>query len=163
MSTVDVFKLAHQMEVNGMDFYKQQKDLVKDPALKTLFNELQDMEKDHATYLKKQIDNIEKGVSLDDLPVAHETQFHDRLAQQKIDTKALASDLGDFSIIRMAYLIEKDFKEYYAKAAKKSSGKEKDILHMLSAWESNHAHVMKVRLEAIIDRNSMELGFYPFD
>ncbi len=163
MSIKDIFTLAHQMELNGMEFYKDQKAVVKDPALQTLFGDLQEMERDHALYLEKQLKNLEGGKGLDALPIEDEDKFEARLKQQKIETKKLAGDLADFSIIRLAYLIEKDFKEYYAKAAAKSQGQEKDILLKLSDWEQNHADLMKSRLEAIIDRNSMELGFYPFE
>jgi len=160
---IDVLKMAYTMEVQGMKFYSEQMGNVKNINLKEIFKHLSDMEKEHADYLQKQINNIEKGNNLDQLPDSKEDSiFVERMKQQKIETSSLEEDLGDFSIIRMAYLVERDFEKFYKNTAEKSEDENvKDIFLKLSKWENGHAEMLKKQLEDIIARNSLELGFYP--
>ena len=53
MKTEDVLKVAQKMELQGMEFYGEQKDRVRLPLLKDLFSLLSDMERGHAAYLGK--------------------------------------------------------------------------------------------------------------
>ena len=163
MKVIDVLRMAHTMEVQGMKFYSEQMSNVKNKNLKEIFEHLSKMEEEHANYLKKQIDNIEKGNGLDSLPDSKDDDiFIKRMEQQKIETSSLDSDLGDFSIIRMAYLIERDFEKFYQSSAENADDKNiEDIFQRLSRWENGHAEMLKKQLEDIISRNSLELGFYP--
>ena len=163
MKIKDVFLMAYNMEVSGMEFYDSQKAKVKSKILKDIFDHLSKMEKGHALFLKTQIENIEQNKGVEQLPDAKDDSiFIERIKQQKIDTATLEDDLGDFSIIRMAYLIEKDFEEFYRKSSEKADEKDiKDIFNGLAEWEKGHAEMLKGRLEEIIERNSIELGFYP--
>jgi len=43
----------------------------------------------------------------------------------------------------MAFLIEKDFAEYYENSAKKVSGEGKKVLQMLAKWERGHEALFK--------------------
>ena len=163
MKIIDVLRMAHTMELQGMNFYSEQMDKVRNKNLKEIFKHLSEMEQEHAKYLEKQIDNVEKGVSFDKLPDSKDDDiFIERMKQQKIETSSLDEDLGDFSIIRMAYLVERDFEKFYKNSADKTDDKDvKDIFLRLSKWENGHAEMLKHQLEDIIERNSIELGFYP--
>ncbi len=165
MNTADVLKLAYQMEIKGMEFYKEQKEKVTFPLLKEIFEHLQSMEKNHAEYIKKQMSNLEGKKPLDEIPSQEEEdKFRHRLSQQLIETEKLKLDLGDYSIIRMAYLIEKDFAEYYKKSAEHSDDEDvKNLFLKLEEWERGHEQMMKEQLEMIIDSNAIDLGFYPLD
>jgi rubrerythrin len=163
MSLENIFKMAYKMEIQGMNFYSAQKDRVKLPILKETFDYLQKMEKNHADYLQRQIDNVSNEKTLDDLPTEEDDKFRERMKKQLIDVRKLDSDLGDYSIIRMAYLIEKDFAEFYRKSAEsQKEEKTKQLFNTLSEWEVGHAEMMKDHLENIIERNNMDLGFYPY-
>jgi rubrerythrin len=164
MKTEDVLKLAQKMELQGMEFYGEQKDRVRLPLLKDLFSLLSDMEKGHAAYLGKQLENMASGRSFDDLPENLEMdRYRDIMARQKIKPEGLDSDLGDYSIMRMAYLIEKDFAEFYEKSAGESRGELKALFGRLADWEREHARMMKDEMGKIISRNALDLGFYPFE
>lgn len=164
MSVIDIFRIAHQMEIRGRDFYQQQMDHVKMPVLKEIFWHLVKMEEAHVEYIAGQIEKIEHSESVEP-PAQDNTDnlFVQRMTQQKITTADLKNDLGDYSILRMAYLIEKDFADYYEKSAGLQDDKIlQSIFEMLAAWERGHAEMLKNQLEGIIERNSLELGFYPF-
>ena len=122
MKVEDVFKLARSMELQGMRFYQEQKDRVKLPLLRDLFGFLSEMEKAHAAYLDAQIENISSGRAIDSLPEAGEMdRYRDVMSKQKIKPTELDTDLGDYSIMRMAYLIEKDFASFYERSALEST------------------------------------------
>jgi len=46
-------------------------------------------------------------------------------------------------VLRMAYLIERDFAEFYSQAASKAGGDAKIILDMLASWEAGHERLFK--------------------
>jgi rubrerythrin len=164
MNIQDVLKLAQKMELKGMEFYDEQRGRVKLPLLRELFGHLSDMEKGHAAYLGKQLENLAKGRALDSLPEDMEAdRYRDIMAKQKIETATLDADLGDYSIMRMAYLIEKDFAEFYEKSAAESGGEERALFRKLADWEKEHARMMKDEMGKIISRNALDLGFYPFE
>lgn len=164
MNVEDVLKLAHRMELQGMEFYDEQKGRVKLQLLRELFAFLSDMERGHAAYLEKQLENMAAGKSLDALPDDVEMdRYRDIMKKQKIEPADLNTDLGDYSIMRMAYLIEKDFARFYETSAAESGGKIKDLFTRLAGWEKEHAKMMKDEMGKIISRNALDLGFYPFE
>jgi rubrerythrin len=163
MKVFDVLQLAQKMELNGMEFYNEQRDRVKLPVLKELFSFLSDMERGHAEYLERQMQNVKEGRDLSKLPGdTGEDRYRAIMDKQKVETNALDSDLGDYSIMRMAYLIEKDFAEFYDKSAEQSDGEIKILFQTLSEWEKGHASMMKEEMGRILSRNAIDIGFYPF-
>jgi rubrerythrin len=163
MKVTDVLALAYNMELQGMRFYEDQKDKVKLPVVRELFSFLREMEQGHAAYLEKQIENVGAGKSLDSLPDSVEgDRYREIMSRQKVVAENLDSDLGDYSIMRMAYLIEKDFAEFYTRSSSESEGEVKDLFHTLAEWERGHAEMMKTEMGKIISRNALDLGFYPF-
>ena len=164
MNVEDILKLAHRMELQGMEFYDEQKGRVKLQLLGELFAFLSDMERGHAAYLQKQLENMAAGKTLDALPDDVEMdRYRDIMEKQKIEPADLNTDLGDYSIMRMAYLIEKDFAQFYDKSASESKGEIKDLFIRLAKWEREHAKMMKDEMSKIISRNALDLGFYPFE
>jgi rubrerythrin len=163
MNVEDVLRLAHRMELQGMDFYETQKKKVKLPVIRDLFAFLSEMEKGHAAYLRSQIENLAKGRPMDVLPDSPESDRYGAImAKQQIEPARLDADLGDYSIMRMAYLVEKDFAEFYEKSSRGSQGRVKTLFSTLAEWEKGHADMMKTEMGKIISRNSIDLGFYPF-
>jgi rubrerythrin len=51
--------------------------------------------------------------------------------------------VADLPVLRMAYLIERDFAEFYAISAEKAEGEAKKALEMLAKWESGHEKLFK--------------------
>ena len=163
MDLYSILQLARSMELQGMKFYNEQKGNVKLKILKELFSFLSDMEKGHARYLEEQMNNVKEDKNLDRLPEnPEEDRYKKIMAKQKLDTANLGSDLGDYSIMRMAYLIEKDFAEFYENSSKESEGETKKLFMTLSEWERGHAAMMKEHMGKILSRNAIDLGFYPF-
>jgi len=51
--------------------------------------------------------------------------------------------VADLPVLRMAYLIERDFSEFYHLAASKAEGDAKVVLDMLARWEAGHERLFK--------------------
>jgi rubrerythrin len=51
--------------------------------------------------------------------------------------------VADLPVLRMAYLIERDFSEFYHQAASKAEGDARTFLDMLALWESGHERLFK--------------------
>ncbi len=160
MNTTDILKLAYTMELQGQDFYQSKINSVGSPRLKRTFEYLSEMEKEHADYIQQQIENITQGKSVEKLPDTEEDMFNKVFNNEEVDEGKLDSDFGDYTIIRMAYLIEKDFTEYYDNAAKNHEGELKDMFNTLKKWEQGHTDMMKEHLRNLVKRNSFEEKFF---
>ena len=63
--------------------------------------------------------------------------------KELIDQTVLQSMVPVLPILRMAYLIERDFAEFYRMAADRVEGKAKRSLEMLALWEKGHENLFK--------------------
>jgi rubrerythrin len=52
--------------------------------------------------------------------------------------------VADLPVLRMAFLIERDFAEFYEMAAKQAEGNAKEVLTMLATWERGHERLFKI-------------------
>ena len=60
-----------------------------------------------------------------------------------LEQTVLESMLPDLPVLRMAFLIEKDFAEFYESSAQKADGEGKKVLQMLAKWERGHEKLFK--------------------
>lgn len=73
-----------------------------------------------------------------------ESIFEEREDSEHIDATLQESDIPDITVLRMAYLIERDYKEFYQNAADNIEDKEvKAIFERLSKWEEGHESLFK--------------------
>ncbi|MDN5343088.1 ferritin family protein [Oceanotoga sp. DSM 15011] len=136
------YALAKEME--GMQFYRSKSKTVNHPEVKKAFEELGNMEKDHVDYINKLINTIEE-----DEPIRYNVEdigkvFNERQKNEIVyggDFKALRTDIP---VLRMAYLIEEDFMNFYEKAANSIEDEEvKKVLNHLADWEKAHRDKIK--------------------
>jgi hypothetical protein len=77
-------------------------------------------------------------------PKLDETQFFaNRASTEMIEQTVNEAMVADLPVLRMAYLIERDFSEFYHQAASKAEGDAKIILDMLARWEAGHERLFK--------------------
>ena len=69
--------------------------------------------------------------------------FSQRAETEMIDQTMAEAMVPDLPVLRMAYLIERDFAEFYEMAAGKAEGAEREILLMLANWERGHERLFK--------------------
>ena len=69
--------------------------------------------------------------------------FSQRAQTEAIDQTVAEAMVPDLPVLRMAYLIERDFAEFYAMAAAKVQGEARQVLDMLATWEHGHEKLFK--------------------
>ena len=115
-----ILKFALSREIEGMKFYKEKMNSIKDQNVKEVFEQLAEMEDGHVDYINKLIEKVSKGESISKVeqPKQNVEFFKEREKTEMTGGKVddIASDL---SVLRMAYLIEDDFMNFYKQASEK--------------------------------------------
>lgn len=142
-----IFRYAMQMELDGYNFYMEKKSILNNPTSQRMFEALAESEMEHYKYIESllnsyiETDTFEQG--LDALP-GDEKIFESREDSEHLNETLSESDIPDLTILRMAYLIERDYKEFYQNAAENIEDVEvKAIFEKLSKWEAGHEILFK--------------------
>ena len=159
-----ILELALSFERSGQEFYKSNMEKVKQALARETFKYLMDMESSHVEFIKKMIEKLKTDETINIEATGEKDEiFKERLKSQALSSNTYSNDLADLSILRMAYLIEKDFVEYYGKASEKiEDDRAKKLLTTLRVWEEGHMELVKRLMERIYEKNALDLGFYPF-
>lgn len=146
MDILKVYQYALQREFEGKRFFEQNAGRLSHAAAVGAFKNLAAEEQKHIEFIQCQIDLIKKG-SAPDLTVGEDMQkegfFSQRAVSESVDSAVLESMVPDLPVLRMAYLIERDFAEFYESASEKAKGDEKKVLKMLAEWERGHEQLFK--------------------
>ena len=160
---VGILKYALAREEDGRAFYLGQIDKVKDKEVKEAFKYLAEMEGEHVDYISSLIEKNNKGekITKDDILSGQEDFFTSR-KETELPAGRHAELASDISILRMAFLIEHDFMEFYKKAAEKTDNEgEKYVLNHLSQWEKGHRDMIQELYDDRMKKYWDEMGFEP--
>ncbi|KNF07279.1 rubrerythrin [Gottschalkia purinilytica] len=142
-----VIRYAMQMELDGSSFFKEKAGQVLSETAKELFLTLADVEMDHYNFLKKHLDKYMENDTFEidgSFADIDKDIFEKRAEKEHVDAALKESDVPDITILRMAYLIERDYKEFYEKASKEADDPViKELFEMLSGWEAGHESIFK--------------------
>ena len=142
-----VYKYALQREYEGRDFFRQNAKRFSHAAAADVFEKLADEEQKHIDFIQGLIDALEaeesapldKGAELE-----AEGFFSQRADSEMLDQTVIESMVPDLSVLRMVYLIERDFAEFYEMAAGRAEDEgAKKSLEMLARWERGHEKLFK--------------------
>lgn len=159
----DVLKLAEKFEIEGYKFYTEKAKEAKNKSVFEIFQNLAQMEKEHTEFIRRLMKEIEENREISQFPEVAQQTFQKEYSEQKLEKTTEEDDLMDLAILRTAYLIEKDFMDFYEKAAQNEKNeKVRKILEVLRNWEEGHKKIIEEQIKSIIERNNLELGFYPF-
>jgi rubrerythrin len=86
---------------------------------------------------------MDEGASAESHELPEALFFADRAISESIDQTVIESMVSDLPVLRMAYLIERDFAEFYTQAAQQAEGEAKNMLEFLAKWESRHEFLFK--------------------
>jgi rubrerythrin len=141
-----IYEYALQREHEGKRFFAENAGRLSQPAAASVFEQLAGEEQKHIEFIQAQIDALEKGGE-PDLSLGAELEgdgfFSQRAESEMLDQTLVESMVPDLPVLRMAYLIERDFAEFYEMAAANSEGAAREILTMLAAWERGHEKLFK--------------------
>lgn len=142
-SVIRIFEYALSQEETGKSFFETSLHRMGWGAGVSVFEHLIKEEEKHIRFIKDMLEGLKKQDS-DKLQigkevVAERTDFFDIKAKgdamEQIMYESMVPDLTVFSI---AWLIEKDLREYYEQMAAKTEGPAKEALTMLADWEKGH-------------------------
>lgn len=141
-----IFEYALAREYEGKHFFEENAARLKHAAAVEAFTKLAAEEQKHIEYIQLQLDALERNESIDyqaGVEMEKAGFFTTRAASESIDQTVIESMVPDLPVLRMAYLIERDFAEFYEMSAEKVSGEAQKVLKILAGWERRHEALFK--------------------
>ena len=145
MNIRKVLEYALQREHEGKAFFENNAERLSNAAATGAFKAIAKEEQRHIEFIQAQLIALDaKEPSKQVAPELDETEFFaNRADNEMIEQTVNEAMVADLPVLRMAYLIERDFSEFYHLAASKSEGDAKIILDMLARWEAGHERLFK--------------------
>lgn len=158
----EILKLAENFEIEGYRFYHQKMKEVRHKRVAEVFEYLAEMEKEHTEFIRRLIKDLDEGKEISFQVSEKPEIFSKRYESQALEITPFEDDIQDLAVLRMAYLIEKDFMEFYKRSAEKVEDSElKKILLLLKDWEASHKEIIEREIKSLMEKNNLDLGFYP--
>jgi len=140
---IKIFEYALNQEETGKSFFQTSLSRMGWGAALSAFNQLIKEEEYHIVFIKKILDELKQGSS-DELRIVKDyametTDFFDARAKSEFLQQLLYETMvPDVTVFNVAWLIEKDLSEFYAKMASQTDGSAREAFEMLSNWERGH-------------------------
>jgi rubrerythrin len=142
-----IYTYALQREREGKRFFAENAERLSHAAATGAFKRLADEEQKHIEFIQGLLDTLgeerpsaaTEGIAL----IQEEILFSQRATSEMIDQTVMEAMVPDLPVLRMAYLIERDFAEFYEMAASKVEGEAREALEMLARWERGHEALFK--------------------
>ncbi|MFN2167913.1 MAG: ferritin-like domain-containing protein [Anaerolineae bacterium] len=144
MNVQKVYEYALQREHEGKRFFESNADRMSHAAAAGIFRKLAAEEQKHIEFIESLLARLEQAGSAGppaDLEAGD--RFATRAEAEMIDQTLIESMVPDVAVLRMAYLIERDFAEFYEMAADKAEGEAQIALRALARWERGHEALFK--------------------
>lgn len=157
-----VYEYALQREHEGKRFFEENATRLSHASAVGVFHKLAQEEQKHIEYIQRQIDfldenkpsDLEMGVSMENAGF-----FSSRATSEFIDQTVSEAMVPDLPVLRMAYLIERDFAEFYEKAASLATDDVRKVLETLAFWERRHETLFKeLHDKALAEYSGMPWG-----
>lgn len=146
MDTRKIYEYALSREYEGKRFFVENASRLSEAAAVNAFQQLAGEEQKHIDFIQRQLESMNKGeAGNSDYGVKLEQAgfFSQRAQSEIIDQTVAEAMVPDLPVLRMAYLIERDFAEFYEATASQAEGEAKQVLTMLSQWERRHERLFK--------------------
>ena len=145
MNLQRIYEYALQREHEGKSFFESNAERMSHAAASGIFRRLAEEEQKHIDFIESLLRSLEggKGAAQADAQLEPEDRFSQRAESEMLDQTVIESMIPDVAILRMAYLIERDFAEFYESSAEKAEGEAKDALSALARWERGHERLFK--------------------
>ncbi|MGD2103541.1 MAG: ferritin family protein [Anaerolineae bacterium] len=140
-----IYEYALQREHEGKRFFEENAERLQHAAVVGAFRRLALEEQHHIVFIEELLATLEEGETAEAVgeDLDKEGFFSERAASEMLDQTVIESMVPDLSVLRMAYLIERDFVEFYDAAAEQAEGQAQEALKMLAKWERGHARFFK--------------------
>ena len=146
MDIQKIYEYALAREHEGKRFFESNAERMSHAAAVGAFRQLAAEEQKHIDFINLQIAYLKRGESSNASAGVEMEQagfFTQRAALTSIDQTVSEAMVPDLPVLRMAYLIERDFAEFYEMAAQKTDEEAQRVLSMLAHWERGHERYFK--------------------
>jgi rubrerythrin len=145
MNVQKIYQYALQREREGKGFFEANAERMSHAAAVGIFQRLAAEEQKHIEFIESRLRSLEggKGETGADIELEQGERFAARAESEMLDQTVIESMIPDVAILRMAYLIERDFAEFYEMAAERAEGEAKTTLTVLARWERSHERLFK--------------------
>lgn len=159
---IGILKYAYVKEIEGREFYKNKLNSVSNKDLKEIFSMLVEMEEEHAHYIKKLMEKYENEKKLDINFEEDDSNLFKKRELEEITGGTVEEMTLDLTVLRMAYLIEDDFTNFYKNAAEKVENEEaKKLFKKLSKWEETHRDILYSMYKELSSEYWTKMNFTP--
>jgi rubrerythrin len=138
-----ILAYALEREYEGKRFFIENAARLQNAAAAGAFKAIALEEQKHIDFILAQIAAQKSGLSAEMPELPRAGFFADRAENEHIEQSVAEAMVADLPVLRMAYLIERDFSEFYAMAASRAEGDLKKVLEMLAHWEAGHERLFK--------------------
>ncbi len=157
-----ILRFALAREIEGMEFYRSKLEKVKSQDVKEVFQSLANMESGHIEFIRNLMDKIGKDESIVIDSELLKSEFFEEREKTELPSKTVDELANDLSVLRMAYLIEKDFEEFYRNSAERVEDADmKKILTVLADWEKGHKELLLSTYDENMKSYWDKMGFSP--
>jgi len=145
---IKIFEYALNQEETGKNFFQASLQRMGWGAAVDAFAQLVKEEEQHILFIKNILEDL-KGESPGQLRIeeAYKLEptsfFNDREKSEFLQRWLYESMVPDVTVFSVAWLIERDLREFYEKMADRTKGRAKEALTMLAAWERKHESFFK--------------------
>jgi rubrerythrin len=147
MNLLKIYQYALQREYEGMRFFQDNARRSDHAAVAGAFEQLAAEEQKHIEFIQDLIAGLSKeGRRAADKGAALEAEgfFSQRAQSELLEQTVIEAMVPDLPVLRIAYLIERDFAEFYERAANQVEDENaRQALRMLARWERGHEKLFK--------------------
>ena len=158
---MDILDQAIDFELNGHKYYMEHAEQAKNPAVKTILENLADDELKHAEILRK----IKAGAAKEFPPTRSMHRIRDVIKESSLnDVNWLKDEVGILDVLQTALEFEENAKNRYREEALQADHLESvEILNKLAAEEDKHYFLIKKLIEFIDNpQNILETQEFQF-
>jgi rubrerythrin len=138
-----ILEYALEREYEGKRFFWDNASRLQNAEAAGAFKAIAEEEQKHIDFIAAQLAALNAGVTAETPALPPAGFFAERAASESIEVTVSESMVADLPVLRMAYLIERDFAEFYGQMAAKTEGEAHRILEMLAKWEAGHERLFK--------------------
>ena len=141
-----IFEYALLREHEGRRFFEQNAERMTHAVVADVFRKLAAEEEKHIEFVEQQIAALDGGSAFGTAQGTRLEEsgfFSARATSEMLDQTVVEAMVPDLPVLRMAYLIERDFAEFYEMGARAAEGPARQVLEMLGRWERGHESLFK--------------------
>lgn len=145
MNLKHIYEYALQRERQGKEFFETNAARMSHAAAVGIFRRLAAEEQRHILFIQGLLQSQRLGAE-ETAAAAHledDDFFSLRAEAENLEQTVIESMVPDLAILRMAYLIERDFAEFYEQSATRAEGEAQTALNDLALWERGHEALFK--------------------